>query len=419
MNTKQAQKAKEITIHDFDKGLDHTLRTIESELSESNASLIKEYDREMTRRSLARGTRLKHLLIVLSLTRMLQKDWNDATKQDIEELVYQFIQKFSPDGKETHHTWDHKKILKIFFRWAKLGSRDFKEVGNPDETKWIRLNRVKNGIVREQLITEQDMSLILKSCINPRDKAFFDVHYEAGTRPGEILSLKIKNVKFDGYGAFINVDGKTGPRPIRIVKSVPNLANWIDSHPLKDDPDAPLWIILEKPKFGEPMNYHTATSLLRRTMKRAGIVKHINLKLFRHSEATNSAKFMTEAQMKIRHGWTNDSKMPANYVHLVNSDVDEAYLKHLGIKPREEEIQDLPRKCTICSMMNSPDSSICTKCGKPLDLKKAMEMEAKASQENFMSNKIAGKVMVQMLLTGQIPKLSKNEINSLIQSLNL
>jgi len=71
------------------------------------------------------------------------------------------------------------------------------------------LNRVKSGIVREQLITEEDISAMIKSCINPRDKAFFDVHYEAGTRPGEILSLKIKNVKFDNFGAFINVDGKT------------------------------------------------------------------------------------------------------------------------------------------------------------------------------------------------------------------
>jgi len=154
-------------------------------------------------------------------------------------------------------------------------------------------------------------------------------------------------------------------------------------------------------------------------MKRAGINKHVNLKLFRHSEATNSAKFMTEAQMKIRHGWTSDSKMPANYVHLVNADVDEAYLKHLGIKTSEEKPLDLPRKCTICAMINSSESSLCTKCGKPLDLKKALEIEDKTSQQNFSNNKLAGKVLVQMLTTGQIPKLSKNEMESLIQTLNL
>ena len=184
MKTKQIHQNKEIVIHDFDKGLDHTLNTIEKELSEKNAELIKKYDKEMVRNSLSKGTRLKHLLIILNLSRMLKKDWENVTRVDIEELVYQFIQRYSPNGKETHHTWDHKKILKIFFRWIKLGSREHRDVGNPDETKWIHLNRVKSGIVREQLITDEDISEIIKSCFNPRDKAFFDVHYEAGTRPG-------------------------------------------------------------------------------------------------------------------------------------------------------------------------------------------------------------------------------------------
>ena len=62
MSTKQVQQKKEIIIHDFDKGLDHTLKAIEKELSLRNSGLIKKYDKEMIRNSLVRGTRLKHLL---------------------------------------------------------------------------------------------------------------------------------------------------------------------------------------------------------------------------------------------------------------------------------------------------------------------------------------------------------------------
>ncbi len=123
--------------------------------------------------------------------------------------------------------------------------------------------------------------------------------------------------------------------------------------------------------------------------------------------------------MRIRHGWTPSSKMPENYVHLVNADVDEAYLKHLGIKPKEEEKVNVPKICHICKMSNSPESELCNKCGRPLDLQKALELEEKANQQNFMTNKIAGKVLVQMLMTGEIPKLPKDEINSIIKSLNL
>ena len=87
MSTKQIQR-KEIVIHDFDKGLDHTLKAIEK-LSIRNSELIKKYDKEMVRNSLAKGTRFKHLLIILNLSRMLEKDWEDVTKPDIEELVFQ------------------------------------------------------------------------------------------------------------------------------------------------------------------------------------------------------------------------------------------------------------------------------------------------------------------------------------------
>ena len=73
MKVRQVQQSKEILIHDFDKGLVHTLRAIEKELSPKNAELIKKYDKEMVRRSLVRGTRLKHLLIILSLSRILKK----------------------------------------------------------------------------------------------------------------------------------------------------------------------------------------------------------------------------------------------------------------------------------------------------------------------------------------------------------
>jgi len=39
---------------------------------------------------------------------------------------------------------------------------------------------------------------------------------EAGTRPGEILNLRIKHVTFDKHGAILQVDGKIGARTIRI-----------------------------------------------------------------------------------------------------------------------------------------------------------------------------------------------------------
>ncbi len=407
-------------IHEYDRKISSTLKQIERELSPENVKLIKSYDRELVNNSLAKATRLKHLQMILNLSRMIKKDWKDVTKTDIDNLVYHIMETYSSSGQETNSTWDHKKILKIFFRWFKLGSREHGLVGDPVETKYVKLRTVKSKIVREQLLTDDDIKKLIKSCGgNLRDKAFLDVHYEASTRPGELLSLRIKHVKFDEFGAVIHVDGKTGPRPVRLVRSTPNLAAWLDSHPFKDNPESPLWIILDKTRHGQPINWAAARAILQRACERAKLSKCVNLKLFRHSGATNSAKYLNEAQMRIRHGWTSTSRMPANYVHLVNADVDEAYLEHYGIKTEKAEHPDVPKICHICKTPNSIESTICNKCGKPLDLQKAIELEERQNEKAFIANKIAAKVLVQMLTTKQIPDLSKDEMTSLIESLNL
>ena len=45
-----------------------------------------------------------------------------------------------------------------------------------------------------------------------------------------------------GDGAVISVSGKTGHRNIRLVEPVPDLQAWINIHPLKGNPDAPLFV---------------------------------------------------------------------------------------------------------------------------------------------------------------------------------
>jgi len=111
--------------------------------------------------------------------------------------------------------------------------------------------------------------------------------------------------------------------------------------------------------------------------------------MFRHSEATNSAKFMTEAQLRKRHGWSPESKMPAKYVHMINADVDAAIFEHLGIETKETEEKNIPKICQICNIPNSSESKICSKCGKPLSLETALEREEQeANSRKQLEDKI-------------------------------
>ena len=73
---------------------------------------------------------------------------------------------------------------------------------------------------------------------------------DSGARIGEILSRNVGNVEFDQYGAIMIVDAKTGQRRIRLTACVGDLQSWINNHPMKEDPEAPLFITYHKSGFG-------------------------------------------------------------------------------------------------------------------------------------------------------------------------
>jgi len=384
MSQNQLSFASQIRIYDHENLIQNVFKLIQKEVLENNFQLIQKYDRGMVNSSLAKATRHKHLKMILSLSRLLKKDWITITKEDVEDLVYKVMEKYGDEsGQETNTTWDHKKVLKIFVRWMKLGSREKNEVGDPPEIKHVKIRRVKDKIARTDLLTESDRTRLLQACEgNERDRAFIDCHFEAGTRPGEILNLQLKHVKFDKYGAVLHVDGKTGPRTIRLVKSTPHLATWIQNHPFRNDPEAPLWPNLSHHNHGTPLTYAGARIMLKKRCKKANLSKRVYMNLFRHSEATFTANFMTEAQMRKRHGWSKDSQMPSRYVHLVNSDVEKAIFSHYGIaKEDSEDDQSLPQNCLYCKMVNSSEATICSQCGKPLDIKTAIQEEEKGRKE--------------------------------------
>ena len=45
--------------------------------------------------------------------------------------------------------------------------------------------------------------------------------------------------------------------------------------------------------------------------------------MLRHGSATENARFLSDSELKIKHGWTMGSRMPAVYVHPSGKDLDE------------------------------------------------------------------------------------------------
>lgn len=186
---------------------------------------------------------------------------------------------------------------------------------------------------QQELITEKEVGEAVKVSYKPRDKALVAVLYESGCRISEVGTLCLENVAFDSSGVVLTVNGKTGSRRIRLVKSAQFLAAWINTHPLNGDPRARLWISLGSRSQFKPMSYQSLVKIVKTAFAKAGIKKKCNPHLFRHSRASVMANHLTEFQMNHYFGWKQGS-MPATYVHLSGKELDSAILKMNG-KVRE------------------------------------------------------------------------------------
>ena len=137
---------------------------------------------------------------------------------------------------------------------------------------------------------------------------------------------------FDEYGTVLRVDGKTGERRVRIVRSTAYLREWLKASSKKGREDF-VWISLNS--YKTPIKHRVVTKILEDSAESVGIKKHVHPHLLRHSRATHLANKLTEQQLKVYFGWTGGSHMAAVYVHLSGRDIDKAILEVSGVRAPE------------------------------------------------------------------------------------
>lgn len=306
-----------IDVHGYERKLTLVLRRIEkSPICDGNRKLLLEFYNHSLTRGLSTARVIKYLCTLERIARIVGKPLPDASIDDIASFVREI------EGRD-YSEWtkhDYKVIVKIFYRWLR------KTTDYPEEVRWIKLGVKKHSLLPEEVLTENEVKSLIEAAGNIRDKALIFVLYESGCRIGEILSLKLRNVQFDDYGAVLIVSGKTGDRRVRIIASAPKLASWIENHPYKNDPNTMLWISFSTRNRNDPLSYAATKIMLQKIGKKAGIKKRIYPHLFRHSRATFLANYLTEAQLKQFFGWVQGSDMASTYVRLSGRDVDNALL---------------------------------------------------------------------------------------------
>lgn len=366
---------------DYEHKIDRLKESLEEsdEFGERNVELLLDFERDLRLKDYSSARIYKLLSTLRVIARHIGFAFDEATEDDLKDLIaWTNSRDVSEATKE-----DYRIVTKRFYKWLNGGE-------HPEIVDWISTSSSHSkDVLPENLLEEEDVERLLGSCLNPRDRALVAVLWETGARIGELIDLAIGDLKSHENGMKAIIDGKTGPRRILLISSVPHLRSWLRSHPREGESGAPLWVNIRAKHAGEKMEYRNILKTLKDIAERAGVDKPVNPHHFRHSRATYLASKFTEAQLCEWFGWVQGSDQPAKYVHLSGRDIDSDYALLHGIEDdgEPEESKFSPRECPRCEELNEPDAKFCQRCGQALEEGAALESLDKKTLGEWVSEK--------------------------------
>ena len=329
----------------------------------------------------------------------LEKDAKKATKEDIEEVVRAINRAKRRDANGNSTGQDIalitkgklKLTLKSFFKWL------YNSDTYPDIVKWVKIDNEVPNKLPEDLLSEEEVKMLIENCRNQRDKTMISLLWDTGMRVGELLNLKIRDISMSDGISHAKVSGKTGERQMPLAFSVPYLANYLNDFRRNCTQDDALFTTFEHNICSNtPIDYIHIRKMLGDLKSRTKLEKRLYPHLFRHSRATYYANFLTEQQAKRYFGWTGGSKMVARYTHLSGRDIDNAIFRANGMSVNEngESLQPKPsvKQYEKCHQRNEITAKYCAKCGTFLDkpiVQQAMDDDDKVKELDTIKEAMA------------------------------
>ena len=201
-----------------------------------NLPIINRFLSYLKQNQLAVNSIFHYARALVLLDNFTRKKFGEVTREDLELFLGSIADRFAPSQVD-----NIKIYVKRFYKWFLGNDEEY-----PPLVKWIKKSNKHRRIERSSLLTYEDFLKMIQCCGNIRDRAILWLLWESGVRLSELLSIKIKDVQILSDKMFmVTVRGKTGSRSIPLIMAVPDLKKWLEKHPLKDDPNAPLFVTTE------------------------------------------------------------------------------------------------------------------------------------------------------------------------------
>jgi integrase len=388
-------------------------------INPENAEIICDYIiAEQTQMNIKESTKEGKMKVLIWLSKYLQnaKSFRQMTKQDILDYLNNLRK---PVSEDPNHKWigsynGRQMIFNKFFRWLynPEESDPTKRITPPCMTGVRKLPRQEKSPYKPSSLWDaREHAIFLKYCPSKRDRCYHAMANDMSARPHEILNLKIKDIVFkvteDGssqYAEVLITGGKTKPRTLPLIDSIPYVKEWIENHPTGLNPDSWLFVSLGNNTFGSQLTYDGLSGqykyyykakyfrelLQNNTVPEADkayiknmLTKPWNLYIFRHSALTEKSQILTENVLRDHAGWTMTSQMPQVYIHYFGTESSRSLLEARGlIREKDNKLYHLqPKKCPNCNESNKPQSKFCSKCRMVLSYGAYSEVLEKQKQE--------------------------------------
>ena len=337
------------------------------------------------------------ILVWLSNHFQDQKSFKDMTKYDILDFLNTSRKSMleDPSQKWIGSYNGRQIVLNKFFRW--LYNPDEPDQRNRETPScMIGIKKLPRKEITSykpsDLWESREHAIFFKYCPSIRDRCYHAMAVDMSARPSEILNLKIKDIVFkvtdDGkqYAEVVIKGGKTKPRTIPLIDSIPYVKELINTHSNGGNPDSWLFVSNSNTTFGSKLTYDGLTyqykyfyktryfpKLLEdesipepdKSLIRNMLTKPWNLYVFRHSALTEKSQILKEHVLRDHAGWTMSSKMPQVYIHYFGTESSKSILETKGIiKKNDREKFDIlkSRDCPNCKESNKPETKFCIKC---------------------------------------------------------